>query len=278
MTEATRTGNDQTVDDEALTPDEQEAAKRRYLLRRFWRSAFGFWGRSGKRRAWLLSAGLVLVILLTITIQYGINVWNRTFFDALERKDSAAVLWQAMIFLPLIAVSVMLSISNVYARMSTQRVWRRWLTSHVVDYWLAKGRYFQLNLVGGDHKNPEYRIADDLRLSTDAPVDFAYGLLTAFLSAATFIFVLWSIGGALTFEIGGTPITVPGFLVVAAVVYAVLASGSMVLIGRRFIAVAESKNQAEAEYRYVLTRLRENGESIALLGGDRRNAPVSTNH
>ena len=47
-----------------------------------------------------------------------------------------------------------------------------------------------------------------------------------------------------------------------------LASGSMILIGRRFVTVSENKNQAEAEYRYALTRLRENGESIALLGGD----------
>ena len=32
--------------------------------------------------------------------------------------------------------------------------------------------------------------------------------------------------------------------------------------------VSENKNHAEAEYRYVLTRLRENGESIAVLGGE----------
>ena len=63
-------------------------------------------------------------------------------------------------------------------------------------------------------------------------------------------------------------ITIPGFLVVAALVYAVAASGFMVFIGRRFVAVSENKNQAEAEYRYVLTRLRENGESIALLQGE----------
>ena len=42
----------------------------------------------------------------------------------------------------------------------------------------------------------------------------------------------------------------------------------MVFIGRRFVAVSENKNQAEAEYRYALTRVRENGESIALLGGE----------
>src|SRR5204863_9002210 len=122
--------------------------------------------------------------------------------------------------------------------------------------------------VQGDHQNPEYRIADDIRLATDSPVDFVTGIVTATLSAATFIAVLWTIGGALSFELGGVPITIPGFLVVAAVLYALLASGSMVVIGRRFVTIAERKNQAEAELRYVLTRLSENGESIAVLGGE----------
>ena len=51
-------------------------------------------------------------------------------------------------------------------------------------------------------------------------------------------------------------------------VYALLASGSMVFIGRRFVTASEAKNQSEAEYRYMLTRLSENGESIAVLGGE----------
>ena len=51
-------------------------------------------------------------------------------------------------------------------------------------------------------------------------------------------------------------------------IYAVLASGLMALIGRRFVAVSEGVNQAEADYRYALTRVRENGESIALMGGE----------
>src|SRR6202011_4778829 len=83
-----------------------------------------------------------------------------------------------------------------------------------------------------------------------------------------FIVVLWTIGGALDFTLGGVPRHVPGFLVIAAVLYAAVASGSMVLIGRRFVAVSESKNQSEAELRCLLTRLRENGESIALIQGE----------
>ena len=46
-------------------------------------------------------------------------------------------------------------------------------------------------------------------------------------------------------------------------------TGSMLIIGRSFVRVSEVQNQREAEFRYALTRLRENGESIALLGGEK---------
>ena len=42
----------------------------------------------------------------------------------------------------------------------------------------------------------------------------------------------------------------------------------MVLIGSKFVQVSENKNQTEAEYRYAITRLRDNGESIALIRGE----------
>src|SRR4029453_9874938 len=237
---------------------------RRYLLATFWETALRFW-RSGWP-AWLLTAALHTITLANLFVQYRINVWNRHLFDALEGKDGSEVLRQALIFLPLTVANVSMAVAAIYTRMSTQRTWRRWLNGRVLDRWISGGRYYQLSFISGDHANPEYRVAEDLRVAVDAPVDFAIGLLNAFLSAVTFIGVLWFIGGAPT--IPGTGITIPGFLVVAAVIYAVVASGAMASIGRSFVRVSESKNQAEAEYRYGLTRLRENGESIALLGGE----------
>lgn len=254
--------------DSALSPEETEQIRRDYLLTRFWISARGFWGAGGGRLAWVLSVGLLALIVLQIGFQYGINVWNRAIFDAIEKKDASTVFYLTGVFFPLAIGSVFLGVVQVFTRMNIQRRWRAWLTNSVVSRWLASGRYYQLNLVGGDHQNPEYRIAEDLRVATDAPVDFAAGVTQAFLSAVTFIVVLWTIGGALTLSVGGSTVTIPGFLVIAAVLYAAIASGSMVIIGRNFVSVSESKNQAEAEYRYALTRVRENGESIALLGGE----------
>jgi putative ATP-binding cassette transporter len=250
---------------EQLSEEEKGAITRRYLFRRFWSISLGFWRTRG---AWILTIALGAVIIVNIGVQYGLNVWNRNFFDALENRDTASAINQGLLFPILAAASVVLGVFAVNLRMKTQRTWRAWLSNKVTDYWLAHGHYFQLNLIHGDHGNPEYRIAEDLRVGTDAPVDFAAGLLQAVLSALTFIVVLWTIGGALTIPLGGREITIPGFLVIGAIIYAVIASGAMVIIGRRFVSVAEAKNQSEAEYRYVLTRLRENGESIALLGGE----------
>ena len=256
------------IDAREAAGEDMEDLRRRYLLRRFWQTARRYWTDPHSHAAWLVSGVLFAIILLNLAASYAMNRWNRSIFDALEKKDADTVLILSMIYFVILAVSVCFSVSNVYARMTLQRRWRKWLTDTLVDRWLKSGRYFQLNLVSGDHKNPEYRIADDVRIATESPVDFVTGVVSAFLSAATFIAVLWTLGGALDVQIGGFRLYVPGFLVIAAVLYAVVASGAMVLIGSRFVTVSEQKNQTEAEFRYLLTRLRENGESIALIQGE----------
>ena len=257
---------------EALDEEEEgedlEELRRKYLLRRFWHTASRFWTDPKSHMAWLLSGMLLVIILLNLAAAYAMNQWNRSIFDALEKKEASTVLSLSMVYVVILVISVGFAIVHVYARMTLQRRWRRWLTDILVDRWLKSGRYYQLNLVSGDHKNPEYRIADDVRIATESPVDFVSGVTSAFLSAATFIVVLWTIGGALSISVGGTELYIPGFLVIAAVLYAVIASSAMMMIGRRFVTVSEEKNQSEAELRYVLTRLRENGESIALIQGE----------
>ncbi|WP_152979840.1 ATP-binding cassette domain-containing protein [Mesorhizobium sp. 1M-11] len=251
-----------------LTPEQAERARKKYLFRRFWISARGYWSLRGDKLAWAFTIGLLLLICINVGFQYGINLWNRWIFDAIEQRNARTVYLLSAVFIPLVMASGSLVVAQVYLRMTIQRRWRSWLTTAVIARWLANGRYYQLNLVGGDHQNPEARLTEDLRIATESPVDFLSGVLNAFLSASTFIVVLWTIGGALTLPFGTSTITIPGFLVVAAVIYAAITSISMVVIGRNFVRLSEQKNQVEAEFRYTLTRVRENGESIALLGGE----------
>jgi putative ATP-binding cassette transporter len=251
-------------------PSSGESAKlKNYLVRRFWMSAKGFWGRNGDNTALWLVALVLAIVAAQVYVSFRINVWNRAIFDALEQKNAATVGWQSIVFVPLALGSVALAVALVHARMTAQFRWRAWLTSDLIDRWLEKGHYFHLNLMEGDHKNPEYRISEDVRIATEAPIDFIAGIVSSFLSAATFVGVLWYVGGDISFDWGGSQITIPGYLVFACVFYSLLASAIMAVMGRGYVPASEARAQSEAEMRYALTRFRENGEAIALVDGER---------
>jgi hypothetical protein len=77
------------------------------------------------------------------------------------------------------------------------------------------------------------------------------------------------VGGSITVPVGGTTITIPAYMTVAALVYGIVASVLTVRVGRPLMPGVVRKNEAEAKLRFELTRLRENAESVALVGGER---------
>ena len=126
-----------------------------------------------------MTIGLLILIVVNVGFQYGINVWNRSIFDAIEKRDAHTVYFLSAVFVPLVLGSISLVVAQVYLRMTMQRRWRSWLTTSVIARWLANGRYYQLNLVQGDHQNPEARLSEDLRIATESPVDFVAGVIVA---------------------------------------------------------------------------------------------------
>ena len=123
--------------------------------------------------------------------------------------------------------------------------------------------FLQLRFETGEDRNPEYRIAEDVRVATDAPVSMAAGMLTALLNAIVFIFVLWHVGGDLTVEIFGGVITLPKYLVITVVIYSGLLTLAMTVIGRRMVHVIAGKNAAEAQFRSFASDLREQAANAA---------------
>ena len=244
-----------------FAPDEKA------LLARFWRSASGYWRGPGAWRAWLLVAVLIATVLLQLLTQYALNFWNRDFFDAIGRRDAAGLWTQGLRFVPLAAASLALTVFSVWGRMTMQRRWRAWLSNHLYDYWLKDDRYIRLGSAAAEHQAPEYRIAEDARIATDLPVDLVLGLFQSLLNAVTFIGILWSVGDSLPVDFRGFVITIPGYLVIAVIVYSGLLSAGIVLIARHLTRVLEENKRTEAELRSVGTHLRESGEGKAVPDG-----------
>ncbi len=245
------------------------APDEKLLLARFWQSASGFWRGPGAWRTWLLVAVLVATVLLQLLTQYALNYWNRDFFNAIGRKDGAELWTQALRFIPLAVASLGLTVFSVWARMTMQRTWRAWLSNHLYDYWLKDDRYIRLGLVAGDYEAPEFRIAEDARIATDLPVDLALGLFQSLLNAVTFIGILWSVGDGLPIELGGFVLNIPGYLVIAVVVYSALFSSAIFLIASQLTRVLEENKRTEAELRSIGTHLRESAEGTALTDGNK---------
>ena len=235
----------------------------RQLWSRFWASASGFWCGPLAWMAWMLAGSLIAIVVLQLYVQYQFNYWNRDFFDALERRDANALRLEAWLLVPLCTSSIALAVISVWGRMTVQRKWREWLTTHVIRYWLENGRYLRLAEVHGEHKIPEYRIAEDARVATDAPIDFVLGLLSSLLTAVIFIQILWNVGGDAVVAAFGTTIWIPGYLVVSVVLYSGLITGAMLVVGSPLIKVIRRKNQTEAELITAAHLLRDVGEGIS---------------
>lgn len=246
----------------------------KHLLARFWQSASQSWQT---QRAWVAALGgfLIVVVLLQLLLQVALNLWNRHFFDALERKDAAAVWAQARLFVPLAAASIFLAATSVWGRMTAQRGWREALTRHVIERWLEKDRFRHLNhhLTKGT-ENPEYRISVDVRIATDAPIDLALAFFSSIVTAITFFGVLWEIGGSIDIFAFGLTVTIPGYLVFGVIIYSGMVSSLMIFFGHHLTSVIERTNQAEAEFRAAVDAFRQEAEvgNLKPIDGSKRQA------
>ena len=237
-------------------------------LRAFFRIMTAWLRAPDRGHARLLILALVLLTCLQVWIAIRFNLWNRDFFNALENRDGPAFTHQIYIFLGLAAMQMSVIVGLLYTKQLIQLAWREWLTNHLIGGWLNQGRQYQLEMAGTDASNPDQRIAEDVRVAVDLAVDFAGGLMTSSLMLISFIGILWTISGPLRFDAFGSEVTIEGYMVWAALLYAVLGTTLTILVGRPMVRDNVEKTTAEADFRFGLTRVRESGEGIALIRGE----------
>ncbi len=239
-----------------LTPDETPGARSavpgdRQVALRFVRLTRDFWRGETARCAWLWTLLLAAGVILTVFANVTVNRWNGWFFDALERKDGHSALVAMAVFPVIVLVVAGLGVLILKSRETFQVHWRRWLTAKLVDGWVGDRRFFRLGLSGKEPANPEYRIADDVRWATEPIVDFAMGLLSSVITIVIFIEILWEIGGSLRLSWGGTEMTIPAYLVLAAILYAVIVTLLVTAVGRRLAGLIAKRTESEAGLKQI---------------------------
>lgn len=245
----------------------------RRLSWQFLRLVAPYWNSADKWRVRGYTALLLLFTLAQVGLAIWMSYWSRALFDALEDKSLNALLLQIGTFVLIFLLTMAVTALHMHVKRWLQLDWRRWLTEKVLDRWMAQGHHYQLQLIGGEHDNPDGRIAEDIRIATESTVNLTHSLVYSLLVFGSFIDILLVLTGSA--YVPGTTWLVPGYMVILAFLYAGAGTLFGLLLGRPLVKATNQLQTAEANFRFGLGHSRSNSESIALMRGEgmeRRNA------
>jgi vitamin B12/bleomycin/antimicrobial peptide transport system ATP-binding/permease protein len=125
-----------------------------------------------------------------------------------------------------------------------------------------------MRLKGDSADNPDQRIADDIKQFINSTLDIGISLLGSIVTLVSFVVILWSLSASTPLMIGSQSFNIPGYLVWAALVYAIVGTWVTHLVGKPLVKLNFDQQRYEADFRFSLVRLRENAEEVTLLAGE----------
>jgi vitamin B12/bleomycin/antimicrobial peptide transport system ATP-binding/permease protein len=241
------------------TPDQNERISAWSLIKPYWVSEER-WFALG------LLVAIVAINLLIVWITVRLNYWNRDFFNALQAKQATQFQHLLLIFAGYAFAYIFLAVYGRYLRQMLGFRWRQWLTTRFLSDWLNEGAFYRIER---DRlaDNPDQRISDDLQAFATNTLSLTLDLLSTVVTLFSFIVILWTASGPLSFMLAGHAITIPGYMVWVAALYAIVGSFITHKVNHPLVSITYQQQRVEADFRFGLIRLRENAEQIALYDG-----------
>jgi vitamin B12/bleomycin/antimicrobial peptide transport system ATP-binding/permease protein len=229
------------------------------------RAIFG--SRVGKTLV-LLVITLVVVVIATAYGQIRLNGWNKPFYDALSRRDLRNFLFQLGVFFLIAGFLLTLNVAQRWLVETLAVKLREGLVTSLLQDWLRPRQAFWLANAGMIGVNPDQRMHEDARQLTTLSANLGTGLLQATILFGTFAGVLWVLSSEFSFRIGDRDYLVPGFMLWAAIIYALAGSMMSYWIGRGLIGRNAERYAREADLRFSLVRVNEHVDDISLAQGE----------
>ncbi len=233
-----------------------------------WRLSLPYFRSDDRKAGRLLFVAVIGMELGLVALQVILNLWYNRFYNTLQDRDWNAFISAILFFCVIAGLNAVISVYSVYLGQWLQIRWRRWMTQAYLGNWLDAGNHYRMQLLGDAADNPDQRIADDLRIFVESTLSIGTRLLNACGTLVAFVVILWTLSDDAPLELFGSGFAIPGYLVWAALIYAVGGSVLAHLIGWQLIPLNFHKQRVEADFRFNLVRTRENSEQIASLRGE----------
>lgn len=239
----------------------------------FVRLAGPFWNSENKSTIRSLTLALVALTVLQIAVSVIITEWSADLFDALEQRSMSGLFTQIGLIILIFIANMAITATHLTVKRRLQLDWRGWLTDKLISQWMYDGRHYLVTHIQGQHDNPDGRIAEDIRISTEYAIDLLHTLFFCVLLLVSFTQILWTLSGTVTLNLGIFEIPIHGHLVWLALIYAASASMLGWWIGRPLTTATDDRQTVEANFRFALVKARENSLAIALINGERHENP-----
>jgi putative ATP-binding cassette transporter len=246
----------------------QKLKDTRAFLGKLWVLVKPFWTSEERWAAFGLLAVVVALNLGIVYLNVKFNDWYGVFYDALQEKKQGVYFEQLRVFTVLAVLFIIAAVYRIYLRQMLEIRWRRWLTGQYLGDWFASRAFYRMELKDYGTDNPEQRVQEDIRLLAGDTLSLSLGLMNSVVTLGSFLAILWRLSGPLSFTLAGTAVTIPGYMVWVAFVYAFGGSLLTHRVGWPLRLINFNQQRYEADFRYRMTRVRENAESIALYSGE----------
>ncbi len=239
-------------------------------LKCFWSLIRPFWTRSERRvAAWALLALVMALSLSTVWFSVRLNTWNGAFFNAIQAMDGDKIYPLLLEFIAIVSAFVVVLVYADWFQKKLIIEWREWMTADLLSRWLSKdSRHYRLKLAGLEPDNPDQRIQEDVRLLVESSLSLLISFARSLLTIVSFITILWTLSGPLSWVAFGVTWTIPGYMVWACIGYTLLATLLTHLIGRPLMALNFEQQKREADFRSGLFGVRQHGEAVAGFHGE----------
>ena len=235
----------------------------------FLRLAGPFWNSENKSIIRQQTIALIVLTILQMALAVVVTEWSAALFNSLEQHSMSGLLKQIGLLVLIFAASMAVTAMHIKVKRHLQIGWRSWLTERVIGQWMDKGHHYLVtHIQTAEHDNPDGRIAEDIRITTDEAISLCHSLFYSLLLLISFTNILWQLSGTIDLDLGIFEASVDGYLVWAAIAYSALASTLGWWAGRPLTLTTNAMQTVEANFRFGLVKGRENSQAIALIHGE----------
>ncbi|MDR0736986.1 MAG: ABC transporter ATP-binding protein/permease [Zoogloeaceae bacterium] len=233
-----------------------------------WRLILPYWMSEDRWRARGLLALIIGIDMFNTYVGVRLSYWQRDYWDALAERNVAAF-WDLMWVYPVIVTFWSISITaRTWFFQALEMRWRVWMTDVFLHRWLDDNAYYRIARADSAD-NPDQRIGEDLRMLSSDSLRLFLGLLANLAALVSYAAIVWNLSGGLAFALGGIAVEIPGYMLWVAVLFALLGTWLLEKIGYPLVRVDYYQQRYEAQFRFLMVRVRENAEQIAFYSGGR---------